>query len=231
MTGRFLNVAGEAVQIGGGGDESPVTVTLVSEAHLNQSGLHSYSSISGLQAGDMMILFTGGPYRMTAVSGWATLGDAGPGNTALAVSAFAKVATSSSESVAAGFSSSSADNFSSLVVLRGPVRAWRFSIQTYGSANNTTALTFPSNDAFGVATSGFAGQADEYPSVSEALMFVLGANAGITFTPSPAATSTVFSLATNGTRTAHLFRVPSSASYSATPSATSFKGGVVVHLG
>jgi hypothetical protein len=229
MTGRFLNVAGEAVQIGGGGDESPVTVTLVSEAHLNQAGTHTYSSISGLQAGDMMILFTGGPYRATAVSGWATLADAGAGGSAITVSVFAKVATSSSESVTATFTASSADNFSSMVVMRGPVCSWRFSVQTYAAINDTTPLTFPSIDVF-APTSGFAGTA-AYPSVSEALMFVLGATAGRTYTPSPAATSTVFTLATNGNRTARLFRVPSSASYSATPSATDYRAGAVVHLG
>jgi hypothetical protein len=220
---RYINVSGEAVQIGGGTPPAP-TITLVSETHLNQTGAHAYSSITGLQAGDLMVLFTSGAYRVTSLSGWTLIADAGAGGTAVTVSVLAKFATSSSESLSASFTNSDSGNFSSLMVFRGPAYIQYRAAQSFSIVNDTAPLTFPGLTAVTLGTVPGA-------SAGEALVLVAGAVAGASFTVSPPPTSTILTLATAGNRNQHLYRTPLSGSYSATPAAATYKAGAVVHLG
>jgi hypothetical protein len=217
VTGRFLNVGGSPVSLG---DSGP-TITTVSETHLNQTNPHAYSSISGLQTGDLMLLVATGPYRIsTAPAGWFILTEGGTGGSAMTVSVLGKFATSSADSVSASFTTSNASNWSSLVVLRGVSFAVGRSVQA--NISSTTALTFPAL-AFGAPGGGVVLTA------AEAFMVVTGV---ATYTVSPTPTSTIVNaLSTAGGRGQNIWRVPFSASYSATPSASDLKAGAVVHLG
>jgi hypothetical protein len=218
VTGRFLNVGGSAVSLGGG--SAPV-IEFISEQHVNGIGVHSYSSITGLQAGDLMVLFSMGAYRVDVPpTGWSLLADAGEGSFTITANASAKFATSSSETVDATFATSNFGNFSTLIVLRGPSAVWGRSAETFGGTVNSSALTFPTRST-GAAESAAA----------EALMFLTSASTGVTFTPSPASTATLLSGTFANNRPAYVYRLPYAATYSATPSTSMHKAGVVVHLG
>lgn len=191
---------------------------------------HTHSAIPGLQAGDLMVVFTTGAFRVTTVPvGWTAMGDTGAGGSAMAASAFAKFAASSAESVTLSWPSTNAANASMLVVYRGATRAWQRSAQTNSAVQTSAPMTFPT-DTTPVAAG--SGQVGPFPlgTAVKALMLTHTANAGMTFTPVPTPFQKIDDYTTPTPRSNYIFELPYATSYSATPSATGYQAGLVVHM-
>lgn len=203
-------------------------ITFISEQHIDSAtNPHVYASLTGLQVGDLMLLFTSGAFRVaTPPTGWTLLGDAGSGGSAMTASVFAKFATSASESVSASFTSGNSANTSSIIVLRGPLRAWIRAVQTNNATQTSTPMAF-ADITPSVAGTGYVGT---FPlgSAVKALVFLNTANAGATFSvvPVPEATH----LAYTGIRSNYIYRTLPASSYVATPSGTIYQSGAVVHI-
>ncbi len=219
---RFLKVGGSPVAIGG--DPTTPPIIIVSETHLNQAGTHTHS-ISGLQAGDLMLAITAGPYRVaTPPAGWTMIADTGTGAFAMSETAMAAFAEGPTASVTFTFAASNAANFTSIIVFRNAVYAMARAAQTYSAVNSTAVLNFPVLPPTGPGVSG-------HSAPTLALVCVSGATSGITYTISPTPTEVLLDYDGVDGRQHFFYLVPPSSSYSATPSASDYKAGLVIHLG
>jgi hypothetical protein len=219
MTGRFLNVAGEAVSIGGG--EGGPTGPRIFHSNMISATFPVHKLPSDLEDGDVILLFSIGAYRITSTTpSMTSLYDGGTGGLSMTSSLHALTVSGTPPTQIAGtFSGSDGGNTSFLVVIRGASNVGNVAGAT-PSGSSATALSITAGSSIASPTLG--------------LLLFGTANASAELTVSPTAVKVLPLQVTAGSNrhlNVYQFQNPTAGGVvTATPSGSCFKSGAVVHF-
>jgi hypothetical protein len=219
MTGRFLNVAGEAVSIGGG--EGGPTGPRIVHSNMISGTSFPVHKLPSLEDGDVILLFSIGAYRITSTTpSMTSLYDGGTGGLSMTSSLYALTVSGTPPTQIAGtFSGNDAGNTSFVMVIRGASSVGNAAGAT-PSGSSTTALSITAGSSIASPTLG--------------LLLFGTANASAELTVSPTAVK-VLPLQVTNSSGRHLnvyeFSSPTAGGVvTATPAGSCFKSGAVVHF-